>query len=165
MQAALRLLPLVTFLVLLAATTFAASEITGRVVKVSDGDTITALASGNRQAKIRLYGIDCPERKQAFGNRARQFTARMIAGQTVRVEVMDTDRYGRLVGIVYMENGLDLNSELLEAGLAWVYPQYCKAAFCDEWRKLETRARRAAVGLWIDKNPVPPWQWRKERKK
>lgn len=82
------------FVLLLAGQAFARSEITGKVVKVADGDTITVLALGNQQVKIRLYGIDCPERKQAFGQRAKLFTAQRVAGEKVRVEIMDHDRYG-----------------------------------------------------------------------
>lgn len=149
----------------LAAQAFARSEVGGKVVKVSDGDTITILAPGYQQVRVRLYGIDCPEKKQAFGQRARQFTAQRIAGENVRVEIMDRDRYGRTVGVVYAENGQNVNRELIQAGMAWVYPQYCKASFCDEWRELEDRAKRAAVGLWVDRNPVPPWEWRKMRRK
>lgn len=107
----------------LAGQALARSEITGKVVKVADGDTIIVLAPGNHQIKVRLYGINCPEKKQAFGQRARQFTAQRVAGENVCVEIMDHDRYGQTVGVVYAENGQNMNRELLSAGMAWgLYP-------------------------------------------
>lgn len=78
---------------------------------------------------------------------------------------MDTDRYGRTVGVVYAENGGNLNKELLTNGLAWVYTQFCKASFCNDWKQEELRARRAKVGLWVDKTPIEPWEWRKMRRR
>lgn len=152
------------FVLLLSASAFARSEISGKVVKVADGDTITVLAPGNHQIKVRLYGIDCPEKKQAFGQRARQFTAQRVAGKNVRVEIMDHDRYGRTVGVVYAENGQNVNREILSAGMAWVYTQFCKASFCSEWKSVEQKAKRAGAGLWVEKNPLPPWEWRKMRR-
>ena len=77
---------------------------------------------------------------------------------------MDHDRYGRTVGVVYAENGQNMNRELLSAGMAWVYTQFCKASFCSDWKRVEENARRAAVGLCVDRNSVPPWEWRKERR-
>ena len=158
------LIPL-ALLLCLAATAFARSEIEGKVVNVADGDTITVLMPDFEQVKVRLYGIDCPEKKQAFGQKATQFTAQRVAGENVRVQIMDTDRYGRSVGVVYTENGTNLNRELLTNGLAWVYDYFCKEPFCDNWKQEETRARRAHTGLWVDKNPIEPWEWRKMRKR
>lgn len=158
------LIPL-ALLLCLAATALARSEISGKVVNVSDGDTITVLTPGNRQVKVRLYGIDCPEKKQAFGQRTTQFTAQRVAGENVRVQIIDTDRYGRSVGVVYAENGGNLNKELLTNGLAWVYTYFCKASFCNDWKQEELRARRAHVGLWVDKTPIEPWEWRRMRKR
>ena len=123
------------------------------------------LAPGNRQVKVRLYGIDCPERKQAFGQRAKQFMAQRVAGENVQVQIMDTDRYGRFVGVVYAENCGNLNKELLTNDLAWVYTQYCKASFCNDWKQEELRAKRSHVGLWVDKTPIEPWRFRKMRRR
>lgn len=152
-------------LVLVSVSAYARSEFSGKVVRVADGDTITVLAPGNQQVKVRLYGIDCPEKRQAFGQRARQFTAGRVAGENVRVQVLDTDRYGRSVGVVYAYNGGNLNKELLSNGLAWVYTRYCKASFCNDWKQEELRARRAKVGLWVDKTPIEPWEWRKTQRR
>lgn len=137
-----------------------ASQFDGQVVGVSDGDTITVL-NDQKQIKVRLYGVDCPESKQAFGTRARQFTSEQVFGKLVSVEVMDIDRYGRTVGIVSAPNGTVLNTELLAGGMAWLYPDYCKAPICGEWKQVETSARQRKVGLWGGKNPLPPWVWRK----
>lgn len=155
----------VILFVLAAAPACARSQFSGKVVRVADGDTITVLAPGNQQVKVRLYGIDCPEKRQAFGQRARQFTAQRVAGENVRVQVLDTDRYGRSVGVVYAENGGNLNKELLTNGMAWVYTKFCRASFCNDWKKDELRARKAKVGLWVDKRPVEPWIWRKTQRR
>lgn len=152
---------IVMAVVLLAATTAWAESFTGRVVGISDGDTITVLASGNRQVKVRLYGVDCPESKQAFGTRARQFTSSQVGGKIVQVHVEDRDRYGRTVGIVTTQNGKVLNRELLAQGFAWLYSSYCKASFCRDWKALEQKAKKARLGLWADKSPIPPWEFRR----
>lgn len=149
------------FTLLLSVPALAAQIIEGKVVGISDGDTITVLTDEKRQVKVRLYGVDCPESKQAFGTRARQSTSGHVFGKRVRVEVADTDRYGRTVGIVTTPNGTVLNRELLTEGMAWLYTAYCKAPICKEWRKEELAARRAKVGLWADANPIPPWEYRK----
>lgn len=138
--------------------------LTGKVIKVADGDTITILTADKQQVKIRLYGIDCPERKMPFGNVARQAATQMVAGKTVNIEVESQDRYGRTVGLVILPNGLVVNKELINLGLAWVYPQFCKKPYCREWQSIEQSARSARRGLWVDKNPEPPWTWRKRKK-
>lgn len=141
---------LLVFLTLFASRSSAA-EFSGKVVNVSDGDTITVLTPDYRQIKVRLYGIDCPEKNQGFGQKARQFTADKVAGKNVTVEALDKDRYGRIVGLVG-----SLNQELVRLGLAWVYDKYCKASFCSQWKRDESRARqergcgrrcRSTVGL------------------
>lgn len=148
---------------LFAAPAVARGMIEGKVVGISDGDTITVLIEGNRTMKVRLYGIDCPESRQAFGRRAKQFTSAYVFGKHVRVNIADTDRYGRTVGIVTTRDGGNLNRALLAAGLAWVYPKYCRRSFCNDWRSVEASARAARKGLWADKSPVPPWQFRKSK--
>ncbi|MGV3526521.1 MAG: thermonuclease family protein [Candidatus Sericytochromatia bacterium] len=127
---------------------------------MADGDTITVLASGNVQYKIRLNGVDCPESKQAFGSQAKQFTSNLVFGKTVTVKVTDRDRYGRLVAEVLIGEK-SLQQELLRAGMAWHYKQYSKDPLL---AKLEQDARAARRGLWADKSPTAPWSWRKERK-
>jgi endonuclease YncB( thermonuclease family) len=143
----------------------AAHAFTAEVISVADGDTITVLDHDKQKIKIRLYGIDCPERKQPFGNRARQATRDAVHGKVVYVTPVEKDRYGRTVAIVAAPGREMLNSWLVKEGLAWVYPQFCKQAdICDRLRELEQEAREGKVGLWRDGNAVPPWEWRRERR-
>ncbi len=132
-------------------------EFSGAVGAIADGDTITVLHSG-KQEKVRLYGIDCPEKKQAFGARARQFTGELAFRKKVTVLVKDRDRYGRTVGEVVLPDGRVLNRELVRAGLAWWYRQY--AARATELGRLQDEARAARRGLWADPKCIPPWEFR-----
>lgn len=136
----------------------------GLVVGISDGDTITVLRDGWEQVKIRLYGIDCPEKRQAWGNRSTQATRRLCAGETVEVRETGADRYGRAVAIVTLPTARTLQEELVAEGLAWVWPKYCKLPVCEAWLQLEARARENKAGLWQDAKPIPPWEWRNGEK-
>lgn len=139
--------------------------IAGKVVSIADGDTLTILTDAREQIKIRLYGIDCPEKRQAFGSKAKDFTARQLAGRRVSVEAIGRDRYGRVVGIVRPEGaGESINEQLLKAGLAWVYTKYCTLPQCAQWQRMEQDARANRKGLFQDKNALPPWQWRRAKK-
>lgn len=129
----------------------------GQVVGVSDGDTIRVMHSGP-ETKIRLFGIDCPERDQAFGNKARRFTANVVFRKVVEVQEVDKDSYGRTVCWVSVD-GKSLNKELLRAGLAWWYRYY--AANERELEELESEARKNKIGLWSSPNPIPPWEFRR----
>ena len=133
----------------------------GEVVGVADGDTITVLHNGKGE-RVRLYGIDTPEKRQAFGKKAKQFTSSMVFGKTVKVETKDFDRYGRTVGLVSI-NGESLNETLIKAGYAWVYSRYCKESFCKDWLNLESVARSGKIGLWSDPDPMPPWDFRHKK--
>jgi micrococcal nuclease len=135
---------------------------TGKVVGVTDGDTIKVLQDG-KQIKVRLYGVDTPEKAQSFGRKAKKFTTNFAANKIVDVKPIDTDRYGCTVGIVTVY-GRSLNKELVRNGYAWVYKQYCKESFCSEWLKIEGIARKAGAGLWIEPKPIPPWDWRRAKK-
>lgn len=150
-------------LVTLASFSIAHASITGKVIGVSDGDTITVLQD-RTQHKIRLYGVDCPEKSQDFGRRAKQFTSNMVFGKTVQVIPEDTDRYGRTVGTVLI-GGEILNEELIKAGYAWVYPQYCKKPVCEKWKRYEEAASIKGAGLWSQPHPIPPWEFRKGAKR
>ena len=134
----------------------------GRVVNVSDGDTVVVLRAGNIQEKIRLAEIDCPEKSQAFGKVAKQFTLDKAAQKDVTVEVRDYDRYGRTVGVIYLPDESNLNRALVRAGYAWWYRQYSKDLTLGE---IEQEARIARRGLWSDPNPIPPWDYRRKSKK
>jgi micrococcal nuclease len=145
--------------IIFIAGTLHAQTITGKVVGVADGDTVTVLQNQN-QYKIRLYGIDTPEKGQDFGNRAKQFTSDLIFGKEVRVIEKDVDRYGRVVGMIYIGN-ICVNEEIVREGLAWVYDYYCKDSVCREWAGLEAQARQSSIGLWSHPDPIPPWDYRK----
>jgi endonuclease YncB( thermonuclease family) len=148
-----------TIILFLVAAAYSETVITGKVVGVSDGDTITVLQD-RAQYKIRLYGIDCPEFHQDFGTRAKQFTSDLVFRKVVRVVQKDMDRYGRVVGLVYAGD-LCLNEEIVRSGFAWVYLRYCKEPVCQKWKDIENRARENRVGLWSHPDPIPPWNYRR----
>ena len=148
-------------LCLLLGTWVVADEIRGRVVAIADGDTITVLDANQVQRKIRLEGIDAPEKKQAFGTRSRQTLGDLVAGKDVTVQWNKKDRYGRIIGHVYLGDR-DIDLEMVQAGMAWHYRQYSKSA---ELASAEAEARKDRLGLWADANPVPPWAFRKAKKK
>ena len=136
----------------------------GEVVGITDGDKITVLNGKTlKDVKIRLYGIDTPERGQAFGKKAKQFTSGMVFGKVVEVHRMDTDRYGRTVALVSVDKQL-LNKELVKAGLAWVYDRYCSEPICESWRNFQLRARMDKRGLWADSERIPPWEFRRKKR-
>ncbi len=136
------------------------SSFTGTVIGITDGDTIKAL-QGKTTEKIRLIGIDCPEKKQPFGQKAKRFASDLAFKKTVTVFHQGRDRYGRILGDVHLPDGRILNQELVKAGLAWWYRRYSKD---QELERLETEAREAKRGLWADPNPIPPWQWRRSKR-
>ena len=121
-----------------------AATLTGKVVGIADGDTITVLVE-NRQVKVRLHGIDCPEKGQAFGTKAKRFTAGLVTGRTVSLGVTDTDRYGRTVAIVHLEDGRVLNHEIVRAGFAWWYRKY--APRDETLEALEVEAMRGEITI------------------
>jgi len=133
------------------------------VVGVADGDTIEVLHDG-RGEKIRLYGIDCPEKNQDFGQRAKKYTSENVFGKVVEVETVDTDKYGRTVGLVYLGNKYSLNEALINSGYAWAYKKYCGKPRCKEWLKIELKARQRKIGLWSMPDPTPPWEFRHKKK-
>ena len=139
-----------------------AETVTGRVVGVADGDTITVLDAEKAQHKIRLAGIDAPEKKQAFGNRSKESLSEMVFDKTVNVETEKRDRYGRQIGKVLV-NGQDVNLVQVERGMAWFYRQYQYEQSPND-RKLyeaaEDAAKNGRRGLWRDVDPVPPWDFR-----
>ena len=128
-----------------------AVDITGKVVGIADGDTITVLQN-KQQIRIRLAGIDTPEKRQDFGSRAKKFTSDQVFKKQVRVEKMGTDRYGRIIGMIFYE-GSCLNEDLVRAGYAWVYRKYCDYPICSKWMDYEKEARRKRIGLWADSTP------------
>lgn len=134
----------------------------GKVVKVLDGDTLH-VKKGKKVIKIRLYGVDCPEKRQKFGTEATEFATQLLLGKKVRVETMHTDQYGRTVGVVSVGRKM-LNRELVRVGYAWVYPAYCKKQpLCAELSSLEKQAKKKKIGLWRGRKPLPPWEWRHKK--
>lgn len=132
-----------------------------RCVAVTDGDTIKVLRHG-REERVRLNGIDCPEKGQPFGTQAKQATSDLVFGKTVTVEVRDVDRYGRLVADVALPSGVRVNEELVRQGMAWWYREYAKDNAT--LAQLESEARSARRGLWASRDSIAPWEWRKREK-
>lgn len=134
-------------------------DINGKVVSIQDGDTITVL-QGSSTHRIRLQGIDCPEKGQAFGNVARQFTSDLAFGKKVKVKYEERDQYKRYLGTVYVGDR-NLNKELLKAGLAWHYKEYSQDPVL---AGLEIKARLDKKGLWSDPRAIPPWEFRRSKR-
>lgn len=144
-----------------------ADSLTGKVVKITDGDTVHVLQSNHVKEKIRLAGIDSPERKQPHGNKAKQYLASLIGNKFVTVEFTKRDRYGRIVGKIN-HNDSDVNLAMVKAGYAWHYKKYQKEQSSDDqlsYAVAENNARLHGIGLFQDKTPIPPWEWRKLKRK
>lgn len=154
---------LLVIALLLAHSLASAETIQGKVVGVTDGDTITVLDQSKTQHKIRLSGIDAPEKGMPFGQKSKDHLSDLVAGKEVSVEATKVDRYGRSVGKVLVE-GLDANLAQVEAGYAWHYKDYQREQSRVDrlaYSHAEDRAREVKKGLWLDKEPVPPWEWRR----
>ncbi|MHC1699466.1 MAG: thermonuclease family protein [Humidesulfovibrio sp.] len=136
-----------------------------RAKSVRDGDSINVTNADGVQVNIRLYGVDAPEAKQAYGIQARKRLAQLVSRRLLRIENVDTDRYGRTVALVRLGDGTLVNEEMVRSGLAWVYGQYCQRVdICARLRQAEAEAGSAGRGLWADPRPVPPWEWRRRHK-
>nr|DAX43407.1 MAG TPA: nuclease-like protein [Caudoviricetes sp.] len=146
--------PLIVRLLLILTPLISLTAEQSKVIKISDGDTITVL-SGKEQTKVRLYGIDAPEKKQDYGQKSRQFLASLIAGQVVEIEPKGKDGYKRSLGIIQYK-GQDINAQMVLNGYAWAYVKYSKI-YVDH----EKLAREKKLGFWQSSNPTPPWEWRK----
>lgn len=150
-------------MVLLVVTFSACADFSGRIVRVLDGDTVDVLETGNRLTRVRLAGIDAPEKSQPFGQRSSQELSAMVAQRTVTVTAEDTDRYGRLLGTVWL-GATDVNAAQIRKGLAWVYRYHGKPARAD-YAVLEAEARRHATGLWSVPGQTEPWRWRSQHQR
>jgi len=136
--------------------------IEGKVVKVTDGDTITILTAEGKQERIRLTDIDAPEKGQNFSEKSRQHLAGLVAGKTVTARYQENRRediYGRILGMVYVE-GVNANEEMVAAGLAWVY----RGSRNSKMRQLQDEARRKGLNIWSEKKPVDPYDYRRQRR-
>jgi len=148
------------FLAFLLLLPSIAQSWSGEVAEVIDAD-ILRIKKGESEVEVRLYGIDAPESDQPYGMRATRFTKMMARFERVEIEPEDRDQEGRVAALVYLEgDGECLNEELVKAGHAWVFERYCHIRDCEQWRKLERRARKAKRGLWTQSDPVPPWIWK-----
>lgn len=138
-----------------------AENLTGRVIKVQDGDTVTVLV-GQQQIRVRLLEIDAPESKQAFGRKSKESLAEMCAGKTAQVESTSKDRYGRVLGWVTCGTQ-NANAEQVRRGMAWVFDRYTKPD--SPLYPMQNEAQIAKRGLWADKHPVAPWEWRAQQRR
>ena len=157
---------LIALIWLCIAMSLNAATLQGKVVSVADGDTITILDSQKTQHKIRLQGIDAPERAQAFGNKSKQSLHEMVHGKQVTVDSQKKDKYGRVVGKILLNN-TDVCLEQLKRGMAWHYKQYANEQPKEDretYSLAEQQAKTELKGLWRDKQPVPPWEFRKQNK-
>lgn len=143
------------------------ADLIGNVVKIADGDSVTILDTNKVQHKVRLVGIDAPERKQPFGKRSKQSLSDMAFRKMVIVKSDKRDHYGRVLGKILI-NGIDVNLEQIRRGMAWHYKAYKydqSASDRQTYTEAERKARVMRQGLWIDSDPLPPWVWRKLKRR
>ena len=146
--------------ILISVSIFSSSY---RVMKVSDGDTITVLnLETSEKIKIRLYGVDSPEMNQSFGTQAKEYLTEQILNREVQLEIKNIDRYKRTVAIVYLGN-ININELMLSEGWAWWYEAYAKKEY--KYKELQEEAQRKRLGIWRKKGNIPPWEFRKSRRK
>lgn len=142
-------------------------DLEGKVIKVSDGDTVKILDADNKIHRLRLAGIDAPEGKQAFGKVSGRFLSKMVSQKTVCVKGNKRDRYQRLVGVIHYQ-GIDVNLEMVESGLAWHYKKYQKEQTKSDreiYANAEKMARSNVIGLWSEPSPIKPSDWRKGKRR
>ena len=136
-------------------------KINAEVVYIFDGDSFV-VKSGGKKIKVRLWGIDCPEYGQTGGGEAKAFLRKLAHKKEIILISKDRDKYGRLVAIAETDTGT-LNEKMVKYGHAWVYTYYCKEQVCEKWKGLELAAREKRMGLWKNKNPTPPWMWKRKK--
>lgn len=139
-----------------------ADTVTGRVIAITDGDTLVVLDRDNRQHKIRLSGIDAPEKAQNFGQKSKTSLSALVYAQMANADCRKPDRYGRKVCVVSV-SGKDVGLEQVAVGMAWWYRKYAKEQTPEErstYEHAESNAKIHRLGLWADKSPIPPWRWR-----
>lgn len=139
-----------------------AEMLSGRIVAVTDGDTVILLSHDNRQHRIRLLGVDAPEKVQPYGNKSKAALASLIFGKPVEADCTKRDRYGRELCKIVLD-GQDINLAQVRAGMAWWYRKYANEQSSvdqTEYGRAEHTARESRLGLWSDNDPTPPWEWR-----
>ena len=148
------------FLLLFFNFALSQTTYTAKVVSIKDGDTVVVLDSLNNQTTLRLAEVDCPEKNQPFGTKAKQFTSDQIYLKTIKYVVTDTDRYGRSIAMVYYDtDNKYLSAEIINAGLGWHYKRYSTSK---ELASFEDNAKKNKTGLWIDNKSIAPWDFRKQ---
>ncbi len=160
LRQALVLVPALALAALLAGCNLWTGEFTGRVTRVLHGDTLKIQKPSGRIVRVVLAGVDCPERGQPYRKEARKLAIRLAQGKQVTVKAQGRNRYGHIVAVVVLPGGRILNRELVQAGLAWVVPGY---EGDPKLADLERRARRLRKGLWRDDDPVPPWEFQRNK--
>ena len=143
-----------------------AANIEGKVIKVADGDTVTVLDAGNKQHRVRLTGIDAPERHQAYGSKSTESLVGLVYLKKVTVQSSGTDRYKRVLGKILLD-GLDVNLEQVKRGLAWHYKHYERDQSPEDrvsYSYAETQARQGRTGLWGGDSQIPPWEYRRGKR-
>lgn len=146
--------------ILSSTTIFSQTTLSAKVVGVKDGDTVVVLDSLNYQTTLRLAEVDCPEKNQPFGTKAKQFTSDQIYLKKIKYIVTDTDRYGRSIAMIYYDNDNKyLSAEIIKAGMGWHYKRYSTSI---ELANFELKAKKEKKGLWVDNNPINPSDWRKQ---
>lgn len=133
------------------------------VLSARDGDSLLVRQPDGRAVAVRLYGVDCPELGQPYGDAARDLTRRLV-GQTIEVQPTGGRSWRRTVAVIVLPGGGTLQAALVGAGLAWVDGRFCRRPECDDWRQAQAQAREARRGLWVDEGAVPPWVWRRAKK-
>lgn len=147
-------------LLLLVPVLSFSQTLSGKVVAIKDGDTVVVLDSLNNQTTLRLAEVDCPEKNQPFGTKAKQFTSDQIYFKTIKYVVTDTDRYGRSIAMIYY--GTDnkyLSAEIIKAGMGWHYKKYSTSK---ELSTFQENAKQNKIGLWIDNDPIEPSEFRRK---
>ncbi len=156
---------IVLFLLLISARV-PAETVTGRIVGISDGDTVTLLYEEHVQHKIRVAGIDAPEKKQDFGEKSKSHLSALAYNRPAQADCRTIDRYRRQICVVYVD-GRDVGLEQVKVGMAWWYQQYAREQTKQEridYEHAELLAKLHRTGLWNSKNPTPPWEWRHDRR-
>lgn len=155
-----QLLRILLFAVLLVPAQACAQQFRVKVVSIADGDTFTAINRDNLKLRFRLYGIDAPEKKQAFSNVSKQALSNMIKGKTVIVNVKSTDSWGRPVVVVTTQTIKVVGANMIALGMAWHFTRYDQSP---HYKALEKKARESKIGLWRDPKPIAPWEYRSKK--
>lgn len=133
----------------------------GRVAYIIDGDSLCVEVDGS-DIEVRLWGIDSPEYDQPKAEQSKGALSKLASGRNVDLKIMYQDRYGRTVAEMFVAGG-SVNEQMVSSGQSWVHPYFCREPVCRRWKLLETAARRQRLGIWNSDNPVPPWEWKKQR--